>query len=208
MKKAIRWCADIGCFALDFPKTTCCYRTAYCNANCYNRKVYRMFKDKIVKRDAANYLSWLTSTPEDWKNALADKRTRQTDRFRFATRGETLMNSTDVDRVINVVQQLPETLFWIPTRAWRNPALRSEIVQRLFPLANIRLCASLDPSNSQDEIDSLKAEGWSTLYYGDDSATEGRIKCQKTWNHEKGACATCVVGCFSQDRTDVHLRKH
>ena len=206
LKDTIRYCEDIGMFALDFPTFTCRFRTAFCNANCYNVKLYRLYKG-MVGRDKANYQSWLDSTVSEWIRVLSAKR-KPVNRFRFATRGETLLSSADIDRVIAIAQSLPNTLFWIPTRAWRDAEMRAEIVTRLFPIENIRLCASLDPSNTQDEETGLIAEGWSTLYYGDDTATDGRMLCPKTHGHVTGACATCANGCFSKSQTHVHLKKH
>jgi hypothetical protein len=113
-----------------------------------------------------------------------------------------------VSKIKRIAEAVPGTLFWIPTRAWRDDALRALVQTVLFRIPNIRLCASLDPTNTPGEIDSLKQDGWSTLYFGDNADTAGRMLCPKTWEHAKGACATCANGCFSAARVDVHLKKH
>ena len=77
-----------------------------------------------------------------------------------------------------------------------------------MPLRNARVQASIDPSNDELEIELLKADGWSTMFYGDDTATDKGFKCPKTWNKAKGHCAVCEKGCFSEKRTDVHLKQH
>jgi hypothetical protein len=207
ISKAIRYCKDIGCFALDFPKFTCAFRTEFCNENCYNIKMYRMYKDDMVNRDRTNLDAWTSCTVQEFVDCLKNKR-NQTSRFRFATRGEVFYSSLNIAKIREIAIAMPDTIFWIPTRAWRNAMRRSEIMTVLFPLANVRVMASIDPSNSLDEVASLKADGWSTIFYGDDTATDNRVKCTKTWNHTKGACAKCTKGCFSENRVDVHLKKH
>ena len=208
LKNAIRWCADIGMFALDLPKVTCRHRTAFCNAHCYNVKIYNMFKAAMPARDAKNWAAWLAATAGDFAEFFSAKRRRQTARFRFATRGEVLSVPQDVFKVAEIAKASPAVLFWIPTRAWRNAGMRELVQSVLFPLPNIRLCASLDPTNTAEENASLKSDGWSTLFFGDNTATDGRMLCPKTWEHTKGACATCERGCFSAARTDVHLKQH
>lgn len=208
IKQAIRFCKSIGCFALDFPKFTCAFRTEFCNQKCYNIKMYRMYGEDMVNRDHANLQAWNDCTVQDFVDALSGKRTRQVKRFRFATRGEAFYSAQNVLKIAEIAKALPETIFWIPTRAWRNAVRRAEIMAHLFPLKNVRVMASLDPTNSPAEIDSLKADNWSTIFYGDDTAIDGRTKCIKTWNHAEGACAKCKTGCFKTGRVDVHLKEH
>lgn len=208
MKKAIRFCRDIGCFALDFPKFTCAFRTDFCNEKCYNVKLRRMYGDAMANRDHTNLEAWNNCTVDDFINALSGKRTRQVKRFRFATRGEALYSSQNIRKISEIAKAIPDTIFWIPTRAWRNSIRRAEIMAILFPLKNMRVMASLDPSNSPAEIALLKADGWSTIFFGDNEQTTNRIKCTKTWGHVKGACATCKIGCFNKKRVDIHLKEH
>lgn len=124
------------------------------------------------------------------------------------TRGEAFKTMGDIDKVAEIARANPGTLFWVPTRAWRSLAHRAKIERILFPIRNIRVQASLDPSNTPEEMESLTATGWSTMFFGDDTATEGRMLCPKTHKGRKGACATCRGGCFSPAQTHVHLLKH
>jgi len=82
------------------------------------------------------------------------------------------------------------------------------ILQLMAKYGNARVVASVDPSNSYGEIEQLEADGFSTMYFGDNKATRGRIKCKKTWEHRNGHCALCRGGCFSKDRVDVYLKMH
>ena len=34
------------------------------------------------------------------------------------------------------------------------------------------------------------------------------FRCPKTWKHKAGHCAICKAGCFSTRRVDVHLKQH
>lgn len=208
ISKAIRFCKDIGCFALDFPKFTCAFRTEFCNANCYNIKMHRMYGDAMVKRDQFNLDAWATCTVQEFVDSLTKKRTRQINRFRFATRGEVFYSSQNIQKIRDIAQAMPDTIFWVPTRAWRNSMRRAEIMAVLFPMKNVRVMASIDPSNSLDEVSALKADGWSTIFFGDNDATNNRVKCEKTWCHVKGACANCENGCFNSERVDIHLKQH
>jgi len=82
---------------------------------------------------------------------------------------------------------------------------------------NLRVLASIDPSNTDEEIRDLETLGVSTMFYGDNEAlnteTGGkRFKCPKTWggpNTKKGACGWCKKGCFRNDKpVHVHLKQH
>lgn len=205
---AIRFCKDIGMFCVDFPMHTCVYRTQFCNANCYNRKVYRIHDTdgRVSKRDKANWQAWQECTVQEFVAALSHKRTRQTSRFRFGTRGEPLHDLASILKIRAIALAMPETIFWIPTRSWRVPVMREIVNKQLRTLPNVRVMASIDPSNTTTELEQL--DGWSTMYFGDNAKTENRVKCDKTWNHTKAACATCDQGCFTTNLVHIHLRKH
>lgn len=207
--KAIRFCNDIGMFCLDFPMETCVFRTQFCNANCYNRKVYYIHDTdgRVTKRDKQNNTAWKECTVEEFVEAFSRKRTRQTKRFRFGTRGEPLNNIHNIFKIRAIALAMPETIFWIPTRAWRSPLLRDIIERQLMTLPNVRVMASVDPSNSIIELAQIQGR-WSTMFFGDNKQTAGRVRCVKTWDHSKAACATCDQGCFTTELIHVHLRKH
>lgn len=90
--------------------------------------------------------------------------------------------------------------------------MRVMIERELMGIENLYLLASLDPSNEQDEYDSLILSGWSTMFFGNDSEfpfAEKAFKCPKTWGHIKGACNVCKNGCFQgRGRVDVWLSQH
>lgn len=201
-----RFCDDIGMFALDRSKRSCKHRTSFCNQFCYNKKLYALYP-AMITRDKRNEKFWATLDGSLLKKILGRKK-KQTDRFRFCTRGETFSTLEDVNKVAEIISSNPETLFWIPTRGWRNLAVKRAIESLIFPLSNARPMASLDPSNDKGEYEALVCDGWSTLYFGHDKPQKGHFLCPKTWNHEKKACATCTEGCFSSDRVDVHLKSH
>ena len=127
-------------------------------------------------------------------------------RIRLCSRGEPFSIEEDVDKIYDILMKNPKILFWIPTRAWRGP-LRGK-VKRMIAIENARICASIDCSNTQREIDGLIEEGWSTMFFGDDTAINNRFLCPKTWNKQKKECYSCQKGCFSRQRVDVHLKKH
>lgn len=202
----IRHCKDIGMFALDRPESSCKWATSYCAKYCYNRKLYAAFGHAMRPKDKLNEEAWQTITGEAVAETLNRKR-KDTSRFRLMTRGEAFETVNDISRVRSIITANPDRLVWLPTRAWRGH-LRSLIEQHIMPLPNVRLMASIDPSNTPEEIADLTTSGWSTMFFGDDNATEGRFLCPKTHDHQNGHCLTCENGCFSADQVHVHLKSH
>ena len=207
IKDTIRYCNDIDMFAIDRPVITCKHATSFCAKHCFNVKLYKAFGHGMNPKDVKNEQAWGTLTGSELAKVLAKKR-NQTKRVRLMTRGEAISTASDIDKIIDIANNNKTSVFWVPTRAWRNAELRDLIEEKLFPLKNLRLQASLDPSNSEQEVQSLIAAGWSTMFFGDDTATDNRKKCPKTWNHANGHCSKCTGGCFSAKQTHVHLKQH
>lgn len=220
-----RFCDDIGMFASDRPindtenhKGTCVHRTDHCDATCYNVKLYRMYKN-MAKRDDRCETIWQKLNVQSMQSVkawLSGKR-KQTRRVRHMTRGEAISDIQDVYRIKAMCEATPDTLWWIPTRAWRNVLLRSLIEIELMPLENCAINASFDPSNTDAEWHDIMDAGWNIMFYGDDNRTvapngERMFKCPKTWKKMSGHCADCKAGCFSQKTigrtTVVHLSAH
>ena len=220
-----RWCDDIAMFSTDRPindtenhKGSCVHKTDYCDATCYNVKLYRMYAN-MSKRDDRIETVWqkLNDASVSAVKAWLSKRRKPTQRIRHMTRGEAFKDIQDVYRVKAMCLDNPDTLWWIPTRAWRNPLLRSLIEIELMPLANCAINASFDPSNTDDEWHMMQDAGWNIMFYGDDSRTvdpSGRdmFKCPKTHKGLSGHCAVCKAGCFAQKTINrtvvVHLSEH
>ncbi len=200
----IRWCKEIGMFAIDRSCKTCRHQTRFCKLYCYNIPLYRWQKN-MIPRDVANEKFWATLTGTELRDILARKK-HPVDRIRLCTRGEAFSVLADVEKVRGLLDWNPETLFWIPTRGWRDPEIRAKIEAGIFPFHNARVIASVDPSNSEDMILSLQNDGWSTVRIG--SPGGSRYRCPKTYEHATGHCAICLDGCFSAYRVDIHLRLH
>jgi hypothetical protein len=220
IKDLFRYCNDIGMFASDRPindvgsvEGSCDHRTSFCDDTCYNVKLYRIYPN-MGKRDERCEREWQQVSGNAVRTYLSRKK-KQIKRARHMTRGEAIKDLSDIYRVKDIALATPDTTWWIPTRAWRNTLLRELIQIELFPIANIALNASLDPSNTQDEEDGLIDDGWNIMYYGDDTKYAGKgeaFKCPKTWKKMSGHCAVCKAGCFSQTtigkRVTVHLSSH
>lgn len=239
MDNTLRWCADIGMWSLDrpindIPNTnitgSCVNRTSFCDATCYNIKLYRMFPAMLTK-DIRNEQFWqslptnmiLRATNHPSIQSLRKKfknSRRQTKRVRLMTRGEGIKDKSDVQRVFVLCMEFPDIIWWLPTRAWRNAELRDLVQKWLMPLPNLALNASLDPTNTENEIRQLTSDGWNTMFYGDDTrewsptmkGMQRMFKCPKTHKGLKNHCGICKGGCFSLSsigrRTDVHLSQH
>jgi hypothetical protein len=173
---------------------------------CWQKPADRLVLERRLRQE------WQELTPERF-GELLQRRKHPTDRIRFAAAGEALATPADVTRVESIVRTFPSILFWVPTRAWRSPALRDPIRRRLVTLRNARVLASLDPSNTAEEVDGLASDGWSTMFFGLDrldvgSPFLGRYRCPKTWEHRHGFCRECTQGCFREGQVHVHLKKH
>jgi len=213
LKNEIRYCEDLGMWATDRDiQKSCNWKTPFCK-HCYNWKLFPIFKNMKTK-DVRNEVFWNDLNGEKFKKYFSGKRTGLTlERVRFQTRGETFAEPSDVFKVLDILEKNENTIFWIPTRAWRNADMKDLIETHIFPLKNARVQASLDPTNTADEWSNLKSSGWSTLFYGDNDMIKnpnGDLMqlCSKTFFDEKGACATCKNACFSEKRTDTHLKQH
>lgn len=189
---------------IDRPRTTCKFATSFCKANCYNNAVEKCWYWVIDNDKDEQY--WQSITGPKLRTELSHKPIRGR-RVRLMTRGEAFASASDVRKVADMAKCNPNTLFWVPTRAWRSTSLRPKIKKLMSLYPNLRIMASVDPSTSQYELDGLKIEGWSTMFFGDDSDTKNRVLCPKTWEHKVGHCKTCNI-CFSSDRVDVHLKQH
>ena len=212
MPNLIRFSTTIGLWTRDRdPAVSCRHATKFCKANCYNKKLYEIYP-AMEPRDKENEKAWPSLTGENLAKKL-DKKHKPVKRFRFASRGETFRVLSDVGKIRDILKHSPDVTFWIPTRAWRNTGMRIAIERMIMPLHNARVLASIDPSNSAEEVGDIMARGWSTMYFGDDSkrATTGRLKCGKTWGLDT-KCETCENGCFSakfgEKQVHVHLKQH
>jgi len=210
----IRYCTDIGMFALDRPRdVTCVHATEYCWNSCFNNKLERAFP-AIHPRDIRNENYYQRLDGPSFKAVMKRKR-KSTRRFRGCTRGENFSNRADVLRWYDIITANPDTDFWLPCRAWRDKALRALILELLMPLPNAHVAASLDPETI-DQWPELQAEGWLAMYFGDDNDTPRAdgYACPKTWHHKhfkavsKAPCTTCTGGCFSKKPILVHLKQH
>ena len=212
MKSEMRWCNDIGMFAFDRSiQESCVHATDFCKKTCFNVKLFKVYKNMHVK-DVRNEAYWEQIDGKEVYNTLKRKK-KQVKRGRFMTRGEAVSDYGDIDRIVDICVNNPDTDWWLPTRAWLNPLLRVMIESRLMPIKNLKISASLDPSNTIEDWDI--SDSWSTMYYGDDEQLTNpktgkkMFKCPKTWGHVKGACETCKNGCFhGKGRVDVHLQAH
>lgn len=208
VKSEMRYCEDIGMFSIDRPLTTCLWRTKFCKENCYNGKLYKLYKNMITK-DQRNEPYWQSLDGESLSSELSRKK-KQTKRFRLMTRGEGITNITDIDKIIDICNKNQSVQFWLPTRAWRNKELKLVIENKLFKIKNLFILASIDPSNNKTEIKGLINSGWSTMFFGDDekSPIADSFLCPKTWGHKKGHCSKCKSGCFSKKQVHIWLKNH
>ena len=222
LQNRIKINCELGMLTIDRAwGSTCKWRTAFCAKHCYNKKL-RELHPSIKKSSAPDEAFWAGL---DGKWLVEFLHSDKFDRFaasvgysaafmrgriRFATRGETFATLPDVDKVADLLDMNPQTLFWMPTRAWRDPSGRmmDAIEETVMPFKNARVLASTDPSNTPDELEVLDYRMWSTMFFGNDGATDGRFKCPKTHKKWKSYCRLCENGCFKNDEVHIHLSQH
>jgi len=229
-----RWCKDIGQYATDRPindisdeitkevlvEGSCIHRSSYCDKTCFNIKLYKLYPN-MLKRDIRIEKAWQALTPENIHENIANffqRKRKQIKRIRFNTRGESLKDIADIYRVKAMCTAMPDTEWWLPTRAWSDPIMKVLIEQELMPVSNLALNASTDPSTTQEEWEILNRDGWNIMFYGDDELNhdpatgEYMFQCPKTKKGMKGHCEICKGGCFSQvttgKRRTVKLYQH
>ena len=204
-KAEIRFCDDIEMLAIDRGRKSCVHATEFCKKACFNNKLYRIYP-AMTGKDLRNDSYWQALTGDKLAETLKKSR-KNTARFRLMTRGEAFSTMADIDKVADLLRKSPNTLFWIPTRAWRNAEMR-QAIDSIREMPNSRILASIDPSNSPNEINEIVAAGWSTMFFGNNNeCPTNAIKCPKTW--EKIVhCMTCSTGCFKASQVHVWLKSH
>ena len=209
----MRFCSDIGMFTLDREiATSCVHKTEFCKKTCFNNKLFKVYP-AMHQKDKRNELAWTDNNATELAKSLA-RRKKFTDRFRFMSRGEAFSNFDDIDLVENIIKATPNIVHWIPTRAWTNGVLFNAVLARFKQYSNVRILASMDPSNSTDQWEHVKNLGVNTMFYGDNTMTttpngDRMFICPKTHKHMNGHCSICKGGCFrTSKRVDVHLKQH
>lgn len=197
-----RFVNDLGIVAIDRGHTSCVNATETCRRTCYNRKflMYPSFRKCYIGKDCNDNKRWDAAQSSDFA-AFS--------RVRICTRGDGITSTFDVDRIAQWCADNPNTLFWVPTRAWRDPVVGGYALHVAKKHKNFKLMASVDDS-MRHEQPRLARYGWSTMYYHtqNEAPKVRAFQCPKTWKTEKVNCATCRDGCFSEKRVDVWLKKH
>ena len=165
----------------------------------------------LDKRDEINDAYWETLTAFSFRKEISKKRL-STKRFRWCTRGEPFSTIYDVLKIRTIALTCPEIDFWAPTRGWRNANIRDNIETYCFPIPNLFITASIDPSNTQQEISTLVTNGWSTHFFGDDRQypfilPSKVIKCPAKWG-DNITCMDCNVACYNPKQTHSWLKEH
>ncbi len=209
----LSYCAALGLHVVN-PGPFCRWANRACSKFCYarnsvrrwrgtkNRKTGRKYMMEAIQRDAARWMLW------------APCNFRKYARVRVASRFEPFNTRADVEQVRSWVVGNPNTLFWIVTRCWIDPTIRSLVEERIMSEPNARVLGSIDRLTTQEQYDALVADGWSTMgtWNRDINFTHPFNAqahcCSKTFGKIKGACKTCSAGCFAEGRKDVHLLMH
>ena len=197
----IRVNKDIGSLlTIDRPKTSCIHRSPYCDKFCYNNKMYKIFK-LMNGADEKNEIYWQNNTGQKIGNDVKNKmKRRKVKRFRFMSRGEAFKNISDIDKVIDIVTNNKDIVFHIPTRAWRDKDLNVLITNKLHnKFNNVRIFASIDPSNTIEELKIASQFCSGTMYFGNnekhpyENIPNNNVKfCPKTWKESKKVrCFNC-----------------
>ncbi len=197
-RKILRFSKELGLHYLDRGKSSCKWSTEFCRSKCYYNKfmIYPQMRGYLQRAE----LAWQSVEPAVFQDA---------ERIRLCKVGDPFKDYQDIERVALWAKANPSTKFWAPTRAWRNAKMKARI-EKLFDIPNLHIMASIDPSNTKEELDDLAKSGWSTMFFGNDEEHPigAYYKCPKTWEKTKGSCGSCTRGCFNNKQVHVWLKKH
>lgn len=211
---------DIGMIAVDRDiKTSCLWRTKFCSRHCYNRALFRV-RPNLKKSGDPDEVFWdildgdvlheilHSDAFKDFSQRMGKTPKFMRGRMRLATRGEAFSEPNDVLKVDDMMSKNPQTVFWVTTRSWVDDEMAEMIEATVMRNENARVLASLDPSHTAQQYERIMGMGWNTIFFGDDTFTEGRFLCPKTWQKKLSYCRICQKGCFSKKPVDVHLKLH
>lgn len=222
MQNEIKFVEHIGLFSINRARPkSCVHATEYCKQHCYCAKMenlYMRHKDVVDQREE-DY--WRTLTGDIVKADLATKK-KSTARVRLMSRGEALVRTKDILKVRDICEQNPDTVFMLPTRAWRSNAMFHRMPALLQGMPNLRLLFSTDPDCFGAAMNLIAKYMPNDLlarvtltYFGLDEEWyrhSEAFHCPKTWDKKSGiTCATCEGGCFDEDPSRlkiVHFKKH
>lgn len=221
----IRFVPEIGLWSFSRGRSTCRFKTPWCERKCYAQKFYRLgwARDEYDRLDE---VYWRTSSAlmiaSEINGAVPEDLPR---RFRFSVKGEIWVIPRDVVMVHEILRLCPGIDFWIPTRAWQNDVMFGAIYSLQAERENARVMCSVDPSVPLWQVEKLRHHGMSIVFTGDNEDADQMLllpdgigtavkytsemhRCEKTWQQRTGHCAVCEDGCFSSDRVEVHLKEH
>ena len=224
MTANIRFVDEIGLYAFSRGCGTCKWQTDWCRRYCYSQKFHRV-NPNLVEIDQSDNAFWRGADSDQIVAAIhAANNYEYPKRFRFSVRGEIWLKCDDVEKVMLILLQMPDTLVWIPTRAWQDADMRGLIERLILPMPNARVVASTDPTTPAEADQDLRQSGWSTIFAGindngnqllldehggtTEPRTCGAFRCPKTWERVPGHCAVCEDGCFSKGPVSIHFRQH
>jgi hypothetical protein len=175
------------------PGPTCPGATEWCIANCYAKRV-----------DGAVEELWTLNGERYLRAPLPDDATL----VRIHVSGD--FDTTDyIAEWIDLALERPEVRFFGYTRSWRISGLYSMLVA-LRDLPNVQLFASVDPGDDQDDIDTLRLDGWRLSLIEENEtdavATATGIMCPEQ-DGRAASCDDCGF-CWKGQRMDVTFRAH
>ena len=109
-KSALKWCKEIGMYAIDRGRGSCKHRTKYCELYCYNIPFYRCNGKMLIPRDEFNDMYWNKLDGESFREELISRK-KNTSLVRLMTRGEAFSTVDYVYIVEDLLVKNPDTLF-------------------------------------------------------------------------------------------------
>jgi len=124
---------------------SCPGASEWCRDNCYATKGFYTFPSNVAKYSA----QWdmLRDDPEAYSAQLISEVSKLPlgSIFRFHTGGD-IANVGHVSIIRDVCDSRPDVSFYLYTRSWRLDAIRVAVENDLFPITNLTVWASTDPS--------------------------------------------------------------
>lgn len=224
-----RQCADIGLWAVDSDMGSCVWRTPACDY-CYNRKNKCGTFKRAWAVGGGDSDNWSTANEKTFNGLYRVRLNTRGEAFptlsQVARVGSWVAANPNTKFWI-VTRSWQMGMRGSPENWYKiNEKFMQAIDNQIRIYKNAFVQASIDDWTKQHTAELIN-RGWNTMFFSKDNNPHPAenlengnvVKCKKTWNriknpvtnrwmHKKGLCRTCTTGCFSNVRTDVHLKFH
>jgi hypothetical protein len=187
-----------GVFVTSLPAgESCPGATDWCSRFCYAKKGF--FTMTTHRNKYSRQLALLRSDPGAYEAQLRFElsKLKTGSVMRFHVAGD-IDSVEHIGIIARAISSRPDIQFYLYTRSWRVAELREAIERQLFPLANLHVWGSTDPSCGEppegwrsarvfDSADDARAGGYSVVCPEQLGRKASCSECQLCWHAKPNA---------------------